>query len=257
MREAAAEFDALSDEFFAPWFRYHPDRAIELDVGGFEKLLPAQSDDELGALAAWLESLVVALEEVDYEALDNARRIDLRLMFGAARVEHHELLERDWRHRDPVRFLPVGEIFHLTIHPSEQVRDALVCLLSRVPEYLRLAAAHLRPMAELVSPPLIEAAVDETERGRCYLRELAGSPWLSLHCQGRNEIALLIDDACAALAGYAEMLRRDIAPRAAQRLGCGEPHLRLVFRHRHFMELAPSRARAILETALARRRSWR
>ncbi|MGA7979148.1 MAG: DUF885 family protein [Chromatiaceae bacterium] len=251
MPEAAAEFDALSQEFFGPWFRYHPDRAVELGIDGFERLLPAQSDDELGALLAWLESLVVALEEIDYPALDGARRIDLRLMFGAARVEHQELLERDWRHRDPLRFLPIGEIFRLTLRPPEEVREALVSLLRRVPEYLRLAITHLRPMAELTSPALAEAAVDEAERGRCYLRELAGSAWLRSHCHGCAEIERLVDDACTALTGYAEALRREIAPRAHQPLGCGERHLQLIFMHRHFMELDPVRSGALLENALA------
>ncbi|MEA3278930.1 MAG: DUF885 family protein [Pseudomonadota bacterium] len=250
MSEAAAAFDALAEEFFSVWFRYHPDVAVESDIRGFERLLPAQSDDELAALGSWLETLVVALEELDYAALDVSRQIDLRLMFGAARVEHQELLERDWRHRDPLRYLPVGEIYRLTLQPSADVRDALAALLGAVPEYLRLALSRLRPMAELVAPELAAAAVDETERGRCYLRELARSPWLRRHCHGWCELETQIDEACTALAAYGEALRGEIGARAGGRLGCGEAHLRLLFRHRHFMEFDSERAHGVLLEAL-------
>lgn len=246
MSEAGAAFDALAEEFFSVWFRYHADVAVDSGVRGFDRLLPAQSDDELAALGGWLETLVVALEELDYAALDVSRQIDLRLMFGAARVEHQELLERDWRHRDPLRYLPVGEIYRLTLQPPEDVRDALAALLGAVPEYLRLALSRLRPMAELIVPELAAAAVDETERGRCYLRELARSPWLRRQCHGWREIEILIDEACRALAAYAEALRGEIGERAAGRLGCGETHLRLLFQHRHFMDLDSERARGVL-----------
>ena len=164
MSDEAAAFDALAEEFFSVWFRYHPDVAAAAGVRGYEHLLPAQTDDELAALGAWLETLVVALEEIDYWLLDADRRIDLRLMFGAARVEHQELLERDWRHRDPLRFLPVAEIYHLTLQPPSHVREVLAVLLGAVPDYLRLALSHLRSMAELVSPVLVDAAIEEAER---------------------------------------------------------------------------------------------
>lgn len=252
MTDEAAAFDALAEEFFSVWFRYHPDVAAEAGIGGFGRLLPAQSDDEPSALGAWLETLVVALEELDYGALDADRQLDLRLMFGAARVEHQEMLERDWRHRDPLRYLPVGEIYHLTLQPPPDIRDLLTTLLSALPEYLRLALSQLRPMAELVAPAVVEAAVDEAELGRCYLRELADSPWLRGHCWGFSEIEALVQNACAALAAYAESLRTEIADRAAGPPGCGEPHLQFLFRHRHFVELDTRRARARLEEALDR-----
>ena len=251
MNDTAAAFDALAEEFFSVWFRYHPDRALAAGVHGYEHLLPAQSDDELAALGGWLETLIVALEELDFSALDEDRRIDLRLMFGAARVEHQELLERDWRHRDPLRFLPVAGIYRLTLQPPEDVRGNLVSLLEAVPEYLRLAVSHLRSMAELVAPALVDAAVHESELGRCYLRELARSPWLKRNCYGVSEIETLVERACKALAGFGDTLRADIGPRAHAELGCGEEHLRFLFRHRHFMELDTRQVRDTLDTALA------
>lgn len=249
MSEVGAAFDALEEEFFSVWFRYHPDLAVEAGVQGYEHLLPAHSDDELAALGGWLETLVVALEELDYAALDEERQVDLLLMFGAARVEHRELLERDWRHRDPLRFLPVGEIYRLTLQPPENVSVPLSRLLESVPEYLRLALAHLRPMAELIPRDLVVAAADEAERGRCYLRELVKSPWLRRNCRGISEIGIRVDDACSALSMFAEGLRGEIRARAAGRLGCGEDYLQFLFKHRHFVATDPEAARLALVEA--------
>jgi uncharacterized protein (DUF885 family) len=107
-------------------------------------------------------------------------------------------------------------------------------------------------MAELVAPESLVAAADEAERGRCYLRELAGSLWLRRHCHGFSEIEGLVDGACDAFAAYGEALGGEIGKRAAGRLGCGEDHLRFLLRHRHFMDLDPEPVHALLADALAR-----
>jgi uncharacterized protein (DUF885 family) len=250
MSEAAAVFDGLAADFFSVWFRFHPDLACEAGVGGYSQLLPAQSDDELAALAGWLESLIVALEELDFAALDRVRRIDLELMFAAARVEHQELHFRDWRRCDPLRFLPVGEIYRLTLAPPCDLRGALVQLLSGLPQYLTLAQSRLLLAGATVAPELAQAAIAEADKGRCYLRELARSTWLRRHCHGWNQIDFLADDACAALAGFADLLKLEIAPSAAGVLGCGAEHLRFLLRHRHFMDCDPTALGAVLDHAM-------
>ena len=95
------------------------------------------------------------------------------------------------------------------------------------------------------------AAIEEAEKGRCYLRELAHSPWLRKHCHGWSQLDSLTDEACMALAGFAEVLRQEVAPRAAGPLGCGAKHLRLLLRHRHFMDCDPMAGCGVLDRALA------
>jgi hypothetical protein len=250
MSDAAAVFDGLAADFFSVWFRFHPDLACQAGVGGFSQLLPAQSDDQLAALAGWLESLIVALEEIDFAALDRERRIDLELMFAAARVEHRELHLRDWRQSDPLRFLPTGEIYRLTLAPPRDLRGALVQLLSGLPQHLTLAESRLIPSAVTVAPEMAQAAIDEAEKGRCYLGELARSTWLRRHCHGWNQIEALADDACTALAGFADMLRLEVAPHAAGVLGCGGEHLRFLLGRRHFLDCNPLAVAAVLDRAL-------
>jgi hypothetical protein len=253
MSDAAAAFDALAAEFFPVWFRFHPEAAAVAGVSGFTGRLTPQGDDEVAALESWLGALVVALEELDYRSLDPGRRIDLRLMFGAARAEHQGLLERDWRHRDPLRFLPIEGLYRAALDAPDSDREGLVALLAGLPDYLRLAVGQLRTLPELVCPLLVDAAVKETDRARCYLRELVASPWLRHQTGCRlSRIAGLADAASTALTAYGEALRSEITPRAAAAAGCGERHLGLLLRHRQFLDPDAQRARAVLIAAIER-----
>ena len=246
MSEASA-FDDLIREFFAVWFRFHPDAALWAGFSDYASLLPAQTDDEHAALAGYLETLIVALQELNFDALDQARRIDLELMFAMARAEHRELLERDWRHRDPLRFLPLTEVHRLTLLCPSEMRDTLAALLTAIPGHLRLAQAQLQPMAELVPPVMADAAVIAAEEGRRYLRALTRSRWLRSRCHSCGELEVLAETAGEALAQYRDALNGDIAPRAVGSAGCGADHLHQLLRHRHLLDVDLSACGALLD----------
>jgi hypothetical protein len=125
-----------------------------------------------------------------------------------------------------------------------------VDILGGIPQHLRLAQTRLVESARLVAPELAAAAIGEAEKGRCYLRGLAHSPWLRKHCHGWSQLDSLTDEACMALAGFAEVLRQEVAPRAVGSLGCGAKHLRLLLRHRHFMDCEPMAGCVVLDRAL-------
>lgn len=250
MPDPASDFDALAEEFYAVWFRYRPDLALTVGVPGFGCLLPAQDDDEVDVLASWLESLLLGLDEVDCRALDPDRRLDYALMAGSARLEHRELWALDWRRRDPLRFLPLGEIHRLTLEPDEALEDWLARLLSQVPEYLRHAQGQLREAVGSLGPGLVRAAAREADEGRCYLRDLVRGPWLRARCEGVTELESLAELACDALAGFRELLVGEVLPQATGSLGCGASHLALRLSELHFMEVDGTRAGKALERAV-------
>ncbi len=236
MSEITAAFDSLLDEFYPVWFRYHPDLAISLGVTGFDSLLPATDDDDLAALGGWLENLIVALRELDEQALDDERRIDHCLLLEAAQLEYLELYTRDWRHLDPTRFLPVQEIFLLTLHPPCELKDTLLRLLQSVPSYLRHARIQLAHKPELISPQMADVALDEADNGISYLKSLGTSVWLRNKCGG-EEVRGACDAAVGAIQDYAETLREAVRPKAGGVLGCGETHFNRLLAHRHFIDL--------------------
>ncbi|MFY9973021.1 MAG: hypothetical protein WAK53_02095, partial [Chromatiaceae bacterium] len=252
MPDPASDFDALAEEFYAVWFRYRPDLALKVGVPGHGCPLPAQDDDEVDVLASWLESLLLGLDEVDCRALDPDRRLDYALMAGSARLEHRELWALDWRRRDPLRFLPLGEIHRLTLEPTEALGDWLARLLSQVPEYLRHAQGQLREAVGSLAPGLVRAAAREAEEGRCYLRDLVRGPWLRGRCQGLNELEPLAELACDALAGFRDLLVGEILPQATGSLGCGASHLALRLSELHFMQVDGARAEKALGLAVSR-----
>ena len=256
MPEAGAELDALADEFYEVWLRYRPDLAHAVGLRPTRGWLPPLDDDDLAALCGWLESAVLGLDEIDFDALDPDRRIDFELMLGAARAEHGELLDPDWRRRDPGRFLPVGEIYRLTLDPPEPLHGALAELLAAIPERLRHAQSILRDQSEHLAPIPVRTAAREADRGRCYLRDLVRAPWLQERCRGASELEPLAELARSALAGYRDFLLRDLAPRATGALGAGSERLCRRLRHLHFMDgdpqaLGASIDRALRETELA------
>lgn len=248
MPDAASELDALAEEFYPIWFRYRPDLALAAGVSGYACRLPAQDDDDLGAIAAWLESLLLGLDEIDQRALDPDRRLDYALMAGAARLEHRELRHFDWRRRDPLRFLPLAEIHRLTLGHSEGLRDWLAQLLVRIPEHLRHAQGQLRAAAGSLAPTLVRVAAREAEEGRRYLRELIRGPWLRGCCHGLNDLESLAELACDALADFRGLLLSELLPGATGPLGCGEEHLTLRLTELHFLDCEP----LAMERALTR-----
>jgi hypothetical protein len=151
MSEAEA-FDALVSELYPVWFRFHPDVALEQGLTDLGDHLPAAEDDELGALEGGLEGLMLALGELDGVCLDAERRLDLRLLQAALRAEYRELLVRDWRHLDPTRFLPVQEIFQLTLHPPKDLDPVCCTCSSRCPAICARPAGSL-PSVQIWSRP--------------------------------------------------------------------------------------------------------
>lgn len=252
MPDAASELDALAEEFYAVWFRYRPDLALAAGVSGYACRLPAEGDDELGAMAAWLESLLLGLDEIDQWALDPDRRLDYALMAGAARLEHRELRHFDWRPRDPLRFLSLAEIHRLTLGHSEGLRDWLAQLLAGIPEHLRHAQGQLRAAAGSLAPILVRVVAREAEEGRCYLRELIRGPWLRGCCHGVNDLESLAELACDALADFRGLLLSELLPGATGPLGCGEEHLTLRLTELHFLDWEPLALERALTHALER-----
>jgi hypothetical protein len=250
MADATKTFDGLIQEFYQVWFRFHPAEALDAGVSGYEGLLPAVDDDDMGALASWLESLVVSLGELDFQSLDADRQLDLQLLFGACQSELYALLEHDWRHRDPVRFLPVRAVHQLLLHPQVDLRGVLEGCLSHIPEYLRYARSQLSTFPELIPAPWLQAACSEGGAGIRYLRELCDSVLVRRLCSNPARIQGLCDEAIAAVEAYLHFLREDIGGRARGGMGCGEQRFARLLGRRHFLDLTLDQLEALAQATL-------
>ncbi|MEJ2346723.1 MAG: DUF885 domain-containing protein [Gammaproteobacteria bacterium] len=234
-------FDQTVAEYYGAWFHYHPEAAVDAGVEGYADRLSPHGDDDIGALVSLNETLMAALDEISPDALDAGRRIDYRILYGAALIEHHELMEQDWRRRDPARFLPVQAIYQLTVRPVANLAEALVSRLERIPAHLRSARQQL-----LVAPPLIprvwlQAAVQEAKQGAAFLRSLPEHPKVGRAFPNRARIAEPLERAGRGLDEFAHFLEQEIGSDAAGSFACGTSHYERILRHRHFIDCGAER----------------
>ncbi len=249
MPDEGGVFDDLIEEYYRVWCRYHPAEALAAGDLRVHGLLPALGDDEFGALQSWLESFMVGVGELDTEALDTERRLDLEIAFGAALIEHHDLLEHDWRHRDPLSFLPLRPLIpRLAATPPEGRGALLERILPDVPPLVRQARAHLGRFGPLVPSLLVEAAIDEGGRLLAWLDDLRSGGCTRL--EALPALPQLLEEAREAVRGYQRFLAREMAPVAEGMPGCGGARFERVMRHRHGCTLP-------METLRTRLARWR
>ena len=248
----AAQFDALTAEFYEGWLHYHPDLALRAGVPVAGRLLPVPEDEDLVGLKGWLEELLLGLDEIAFDGLDADRQLDWELLAGAARVEHRELSCGDWRRRDPLGYLPIATLEWLTGAPDAAPRGTLARLLGDLPEHLRRAQVQLRAAAPGPAPLLVRVAAREAQRACDHLRALARGPRPHRDGDGQAGLAAPLASAAAALAGYHHFLTDELAPRARGVLGRGVEHLGLRLREVHFIDCDPAAGCEPITRALER-----
>lgn len=235
-------YNDLIDLYYRTWFRYHPEVAVDLGVEGYSELLTPYGDDDIGAAIVLHEKLINSIGELDIDALDEDQRIDLQLMYGQALLESKQLIDQDWRLRDPTRFLPVNAIYQLTVRPVRDRGGALRARLDAIPGYLRGAKGHLQTEPELIPPIWLEAAITEASEGVKYLRSLRRHPALQGYRLDRE-----LEAAALALQEFAAFLETSIGPRAHGDFACGRDMFELRLAHRHGLEVNADVLRAFGE----------
>jgi len=235
-------YNDLIDLYYRTWFRYHPEVAVDLGIEGYAEQLTPYGDDDIGAQIALHEKLINAVDELDLSALDQDQQIDLQLMHGQALIESKQLVERDWRVRDPGRFLPLNAIYQLTTRPVRDRGGALRARLRAIPGYLRGAKAHLRSDPEQIPPIWLEAAIAEASEGVTYLRGLHSVPML----QGFR-LDQELDAAADALRDFTAFLENVIGARAQGDYACGREMFELILKQRHGLDISATQLRAFGE----------
>ena len=242
-----SELAQLIDRYYRSWFRFHPETATDLDIAGYDHLLPPCDDDDIGALNSLNQKLLEALDALDTSRLTPDQRLDVTLMHGAALLELEEAARHDWRHRDPLRFLPVNAIFQLTLRRLPERGEAMRARLSAIPGHLREARAFLREEREAIPQPWLQMAIDEARQGVVFLRELRHHPQIvPLHVEEA------LERAGQALTEYADFLERNIGARAQGDFACGRESFELRLRYQHGLDLDADALHALGERLYAR-----
>ncbi len=224
--------DKLIREYYQSWFRFHPEAAVDIGVEGYAHLLTPCDDDDIGALTALNEKVLSALEEFNEQDLDEDQRLDLDILRSAALLELKELVEKDWRQRDPLRFLPIHAIYQLTLREVQDRPAAFSARLSAIPGRLRSARSHLQADPAQIPPNWLQAAVIEAQEGAAWMRQLHHHPLLS-----RYRLDAELDSAAHALDDYARFLETDLSKLAQGDYACGREQFEMLLRHRHRLDI--------------------
>jgi len=251
MTDIQKEFDALVTEYYGAWFRYHPEAAVDCGVEGYSDKLTPFDDDDMGALASLNAKILASLDEFDFDALEPGQQTDYKLLYGSALIERNELMSHDWRHRDPVRYLPVNAIYQLTVRPVENFTQSLCARVEQIPSYLRSARTHVGMTPERIPKLWLESAIIEARQGVIYFRELINHPKVSRAATSKSRLGNMLDKAAAALDEFARFLEGDIAPQAKGDFACGREHFEQLLHYRHSLDLDSEQLMAFGERLFA------
>lgn len=252
--DANACFDQLVHSYYGAWFRFHPERAVEIGVPGYSHLLTPGPDERRGPLVCLNDELRVGLEELNPEQLEPERRVDYRILLGAIQIENQYLLDRDARCADPTRWLPINAIYQLTIRSVEDFEHALHSRLDAIPAHMKSAEASLAVKAATVPPRWIDATITAARHGAEFVRTLPKhESFASLH--GNASVIAAAGRAADALLDFADFLERDVAKAAGGDFGCGSEYFTLLLQQRHFLDVTPDALHAFGATLFERTRA--
>lgn len=234
-------FDRIREDYHRVWFRFHPETAVDLGVWEHAHALRPASDEDIGALITLNEKLLVSLDELERHELDADRQLDFDLMAGAASLEIEELIERDWRKRDPQQFLPIHAIYQLTLREVPDFAGALSARLRAIPAYLREARQELAETPERVPALWLESAMESARRGVDFLHALPHHHKALAAGRQLRDLSPLVSQACDALVAYLRFLEHEIGARAGGDFACGRSRYARLLQERHFLNVSADR----------------
>lgn len=228
-------FTALVQSYYAAWFRYHPEAAVDAGVAGYSGLLAPVTEEARGALVCLNDELRAGLDELDRTALSPDQALDFDLMYGAALLENQYLLDVEPRAPDPGRLLPVNAIYQLTIRPVADFQAALMARLKAIPQSLHEAREFLLPRAPGIPPVWLRSAVASAHGGIGFLAGLPAHPKI-VAAGGIPGLETALHQARQALQEYADFLEVDLAPQAAGEFACGPAYFEHLLQYRHGLD---------------------
>ena len=236
-------FNALLEHYYNAWFRYHPEQAVQVGVSGYENLLRAYSDDEIGALISLNEKLISSLDELDFDGLNTEQQIDYSILYNSVVIELHELLERDWRYCRPQDYIPVGAIHQLLTRPVENLHQALKHRVQQIPEYLRGAKTYIGQHPDRIPPSWLKNARQQAVAGARYFRNLTKHPAVISKFQNPARIQPICEQAATAMEDFAKYLS-GFANEVKGDFACGMDDFKRLLKEAHFLDITPEQLHA-------------
>ena len=231
------EFDQLVRNYYHAWFRFHPFDALDCGADQFAGELKPISNSQMGALLRLHENMLSSLEETDYQALDADNQIDFDLLIGQVYLERQQMLQFDWRFRDPGQYLPLNEINQLLQRPVKGFARALSSRLKAIPDYLWQAEELIRQNPQSIVPSWLEQAITAARTGDQFFRTLDQHPKVIDAVNRGPGLLKEIDAARISLQGFARFLEAEIGSQAQGSAACGEHRFNKLLQLNHGLDI--------------------
>ncbi len=229
-------FIRIEQSYLATWCRLHPERALDAGIDDYADKLSAHDDDTIGIQIVLNEKCLAALDEIKIYELDAEHQINYQILYSHANLAHHALMEHDWRHRDPTRFLPINALDQLTLRPVNDFKHALKSRLMLIPHHIRDAKKLLATAPALIPPVWLEMALAEAQAGVDYCLQMHQHPLIHNALTEDNEIEQAIADANKALEDLVQSLR-ELSSQCEGDFSCGREHFERLLHQQHFLPI--------------------
>ena len=239
MSEVSAEkaFNALLEQYYNAWFRYHPEKAVQVGIPGYEDQLKPYSNDDIGALIALNEKMLSALQELDFSALMADQKIDYAILYNSVVTELHELLENDWRYCRPQDYVPVEAIHQLLMRPVENLHQAFKHRMKQIPEYLRGAKSYLDQHPEKIPASWLQGARYQATAGAKFFRDLTTHAVVVNKFQNPARLQPICEQAAIALDDFARHLN-ELQTSVSGDFACGREFFERLLKDAHCLDVS-------------------
>jgi uncharacterized protein (DUF885 family) len=229
-------FKRIEQSYLTAWCRLHPEAALDAGIDDYADKLTAFDDETIGIQIVLNEKCLVALDEININELDAEHQINYQILYSQANLEHHALMEHDWRHRDPTHFLPINALDQLTLRPVNDFNHALKSRLMAIPAHLRDAKLFLDSAPAVIPKIWLDMALMEAEAGVDYCQHMAQHPLVKQALNSDDQIEQAIADACTALEHFVEDLK-SLIPHSKGDFACGREHFERLLHQQHFLPI--------------------
>ena len=229
-------FERIEQSYLAAWCRLHPEAALDAGIADHADKLSAHDEETIGIQIVLNEKCLAALDEINVSELDAEHQINYQVLYSQANLEHHTLMEHDWRHREPTRFLPINALHQLTLRPVNDFNHALKSRLMAIPNHIRDAKSFLDTAPALIPQLWLKMALAEAEAGINYCQQMHHHPLVYDALIEDDEIEQAIADASKSLESFVQSLNR-LLPLCEGDFACGREHFERLLHQQHFLPI--------------------
>lgn len=233
-------FDRIEQSYLNIWCRLHPEEALDAGIDEYADKLKPHDDESIGINIVLNEKCLTALEEIDIAKLDQEQQLHFQILHGFACLEHHNLMDHDWRHRNPTQFMPINALHQLTIRPVKDFTQALFDRLSAIPEHMQAAKNYTAASPELIPPVWLEMVQAECMAGITFCQQLHQHPLVNDAITENSQTEQAIEAATQSLIMFNEHLN-NIEEKCTGDFACGREHFERLLHKKHFLPISANR----------------